>query len=213
VSGAFSCFAPPDSFSTVPRTSGPVCLFYALELIFGGTEGTGSRFHIFCSRAHFGRSRWRRVPFSCFALLDSFSTVSRVSGVVFILALSDSFWSIPRASGPVFMFYASRPVLGGTEGVGSRILYFALLESFRTVPRALGSVFILCAPGPILGRYRGCRVLFLCFVLPASFSTVPRASSLVCLFCSLGLIFDGAEGVRSYFHVLRSRVPFSCFAL
>jgi hypothetical protein len=54
-------------------------------------------------------------------------------------------------------------------------------------------------------------------------STVPRAPGPVFMFCAPGLAFDGTEGVRSSFHVLRSRthfrwnqgrrVHFSCFAL
>jgi hypothetical protein len=46
----FSCFARPDSFSTVPRASGPVLMFCALGLVFNGTKGVGSRFHVL--RAH-----------------------------------------------------------------------------------------------------------------------------------------------------------------
>jgi hypothetical protein len=51
---------------------GPVFMFCALGLIFGGTEGAGSSFHVLRSRARFGRYRGRCVPFSCFALPDSF---------------------------------------------------------------------------------------------------------------------------------------------
>jgi hypothetical protein len=40
----FSCFAPPDTFPAVWRASGPVFMFCALGLIFGGFEGVGSRF-------------------------------------------------------------------------------------------------------------------------------------------------------------------------
>jgi hypothetical protein len=67
-------------------------MFYALGLILGGIEGDGSRFR---------RYRGRRVPFSCFALLDSFSAV-------------------PRASSLIFMFCAPGHVFGGAEGVGFR---------------------------------------------------------------------------------------------
>jgi hypothetical protein len=42
----FSCFALPDSFSAVPRASGPVFMFCVPGLIFGGTEGVGSRFDV-----------------------------------------------------------------------------------------------------------------------------------------------------------------------
>jgi hypothetical protein len=42
----FSCFALPDSFSAVPRLSGPVFMFCAPRLVLGGPEGIGSRFHV-----------------------------------------------------------------------------------------------------------------------------------------------------------------------
>jgi hypothetical protein len=75
----FHVSRPPDSFSVVPRVSGLVFMFCALELNFGGTEGIVSRFYVLCSRTHFRRYRERRVPFSCFAPPDSFSTVHSVT--------------------------------------------------------------------------------------------------------------------------------------
>jgi hypothetical protein len=109
----FSCLALPDSFSMVPRASGPVFMFCAPGLILRGTEGVGSlfhvlrtglvfgvtesvgsRFHVYRSRTHFRRYRGRRVPFSCFGLPNSFSAV-------------------PRALGPVLMFCAPGRVFGG----------------------------------------------------------------------------------------------------
>jgi hypothetical protein len=35
----FACFVLPDPFWAVPRLSGPVFMFYALELVWGGIEG------------------------------------------------------------------------------------------------------------------------------------------------------------------------------
>jgi hypothetical protein len=238
----FSCFPLPESFSAVPWASIPVLMFCAPGLIFDGTEGVGSRFHVLSSRIHFRRYRGRRDPLSCFALLDSFEAVS-------------------RALGPVLMFCAPGLVFGGIEGLGSlfhvlrarthfwryrgrRVPFscFALPDSFSAVPRASGPVIMFCAPGFILSgiegvgsrfnvlrsrtrfrRYRGCRVPFSCFALPNSFSEVPRASGSSFTFCSPGLIFSGNEGVGFLFHVLRSwthfrryrgrRAPFSCFVL
>jgi hypothetical protein len=238
----FSCFVLPDSFSTVPRASSPVFMFCAPGLIFGGTEGIRSLFHVMRSLTRFQRYRGRRVPFSCFALPDSFSAV-------------------PRASGPFFMFCANGLAFGGTEGVGSRFHFlcsqthlwrcrvcwvpfscFACPDSFSMEQRASGPVFMFCAPGLILDgiegvgsrvhvlrartrfqRYRGRRVPFSCFVLPNLFSAVPCALGPVFMFCASRLIFGGTEGVGSRIHVLRSRthfrryrgrrVPFSCFAL
>jgi hypothetical protein len=101
---SFLCFAHPDTFLAVPRASGPVFMFGLLGIfsvvprasgldfmfctpghIFGGTEVVDSRFNVLRAQIHFRLFRGRRVLFSCFARSDSFSTV-------------------PRASGPVFMF-------------------------------------------------------------------------------------------------------------
>jgi hypothetical protein len=87
--------------STVPRVTGPIFMFYASGLIFGGTEGIESRFHVLGYRTRFRRFGGRRVSISCFSQPDSFSAV-------------------PRASGPVYMFCAPGLVFGGIEGVGSR---------------------------------------------------------------------------------------------
>jgi hypothetical protein len=108
----FSCFALPDSFSAVARVSGPVFMFYSPGLIFDGSEGVGSRFHVLRSRTRFRRYRGRQVQFSCFALPDLFSAA-------------------PRASGPVFMFYDPSLVFGGTEGVGSHFHVLRCRTHFR----------------------------------------------------------------------------------
>jgi hypothetical protein len=132
----------------------------APRLIFGGTEGVGSRFHVLCIRIPFRRYRGGRVPFSCFALPESISAV-------------------PRASAPVLMFCAPILVFGGTEGVRTRFHVlrsrthfrwyrgcrdpfssFALLESFPTVPWASGPVFIFCAPGLFFGGTEGVETSF-----------------------------------------------------
>jgi hypothetical protein len=164
----------------VPRASGPFFKFCARRLVFGGTEGVGSHFHILRAQTHFRRYRGHRVPFSCFELSDSFSTVL-------------------SASGPVFMFCAPRLVFGGSEGVESRFhvlrsrtrfrrwrvhqVPFSCLarpNSFSTVPRASSPVLMFSASGLIFGgtecvgalfhvlrsrthfrRYRGRRVPFL----------------------------------------------------
>jgi hypothetical protein len=121
----FSCFALQDSISAVPRASCSVFLFCAPGLVFGGTEGIGSHFHVFRSRTHFPRYRRRRVRFSCFALPKSFSTVSMHRVPLSCYALHDSFSALPRASGAVFMFCAPRLDFGGTEGVGFRFMFCA----------------------------------------------------------------------------------------
>jgi hypothetical protein len=132
----FSCFARADSFSAVLRASSPVFMFCASGLAFGGTGGIDSCFYVLRSRTCFRRYRGRRVPFSCFALPDSFLAVL-------------------RESGPVFMFCALGLVFERTEGVGTcfhvlrsrthfwryrvrRVPFpcFALPDSFTAVPVA-----------------------------------------------------------------------------
>jgi hypothetical protein len=220
----FWCFARPDSFSAVPRASGSFFMFFAPGLVFGGTEGVrfrfhvlahglvfgctegvGSRFNVLRARTRFRRYRGRRIPFSSFALLDSFLAVR-------------------RASGPVFMFCTPGLIFGGTEGVG---FYFHNLRARthfrRAVPRASGPVLMFCAFGLIFGGvecvgsrfhflcacsrfqlYRRRGVPFSCFARPDSFSAVRRDSGPVLMFCAPGLVFGGTVGVGSRFHVLRS---------
>jgi hypothetical protein len=197
----FSCFALPDTFSEVPRASGAVFMFCAAELVFVGTDGVGSRFHVLRARTHFRRYRRRPVPFLCFALPDSFSAV-------------------PRASAPVFMFCAPGHFFCRTNGVGSCLhvlrartrfmryrrrrapsSYFALPDTFSSVRRTSGPIFMFCAPGYVFDgtdnvgsclhvlhtgthfrRYRRRRVPFSCFALPDTFSAVRKASGPVYMF-------------------------------
>jgi hypothetical protein len=223
-----SCVALPNSFSAVPRASGPVIMFCAPELIFGVSEDVGSRFHVLRPRTRFRRYRGSRVPFSCFASPYSFSAVQ-------------------RASGPVFMFCAGRLILQGTDGVVSYFLVlrartrfrryrlrrvpfscFALPDTFSTVRTVTGPVFMFCAPGLFFNgtegvrsrfhvlrsqirfrRFRGRRVPFTCFAHPNLFSVVPRMSGPVFMFCVLVLVFGGTEGVGSHFHFFASPYTFS----
>jgi hypothetical protein len=206
-------FCAPNLFSAVPRASGSFFMFCAPGLIFGGTEGVGSRFHVLRARARFWRYRGRRVSFSSFALPDSFSAV-------------------PRASGPVFMFCAPRLVFGGTDGVGSFFylparthfrLYRRRRVPFSAVSRASGPVFHVFHARTRFRRYRGHPIPFSCFARPESYSAIRGASGPVIMFCAPRLIFGGTDGVGSRFQVLRSqtrfrryggrRVPFSCFAI
>jgi hypothetical protein len=143
----FACFARSDSFSAVLRVSGPVFMFCAPKLIIGGTKGFRCRFLVLRSRTHFRRYRERRVPFSCFALLDSFSAIPRASGPVFkfcarnhfrryqrrrvpfsSFARPDMFSAVPRALtegvSSRFQVLRARTLFGGKEGVGP---YFHVL--------------------------------------------------------------------------------------
>jgi hypothetical protein len=205
-------------------------MFCAPGPVLDCTEGVGSRFNVLRSKTRFQRYRGRRVPFSYFALPDSFSAIT-------------------RASYPDFMFCAPGLIFGGTEGVesrlhvlrsrtrfrryrGRRVLFsnFVLPDPYTLVSSASGPVLMFCAPKPIFcgtdglgsrflvlrsrthfGRYRWRRVSFSCFTLHDSFSAVPRVSGPVFFFCAPRPIFDGTNDVRSCFHVLRSRTHFRRF--
>jgi hypothetical protein len=112
----FSCFALPDTFSAERMASVLIFMFSSPELIFDGTEGVRSRFHVLRAWTHFWWYRGRRFPFSCFARPDSFSAV-------------------PRASGTIFKFYTPEHVFGSAECVGSHFHFYAP-----------GLVFTFCAP-------------------------------------------------------------------
>jgi hypothetical protein len=207
----FLCFPFPKMFSAVPRVLGPFFMFCASELVFDGTEGVGSHFFVLCARTHFRWYRGRRVPFSCFALPNSFS-------------------AIPRTLGPFFMFCVPGLIFGGTEGVKSHFYVFRSRRCFRryrerrvpfsclahtysffTVPRASGPVFLFCARGIIFGGTEGVGSRFLLL-----------RSRLVFMFCAPGFIFGRTKGVSFNFQVFRyrtsfrrylgRRVPFLCFA-
>jgi hypothetical protein len=157
----FSRFARPDSFSAVKGASSPIFVFSAPGLIFGGSEGVGSCFHVLRARTRFRRYRGRRVPFSCYAL-------------------AESYLAVPRESCPVFMCCAPRHVFGCAECVGSRFHVlrsrtrlrryrwrrvpfsrFALLDLFSVVPSVSGPVFTFCVPGIVFGDIGGVRSGFL----------------------------------------------------
>jgi hypothetical protein len=160
----FSCFAHPNSFSAVQRASCPIFMFCAPGHVFGGTEGVESRFHVLRARTHFHGYRGRWVPFSCFALSDSFSEV-------------------PSASGPVFMFCVPGLVFDGTEGVSSRFIFCASGLVFNGT-EGVGSRFHVLRAQTRFRRYRGRLVPFSCFALPDMFSAMPSASGNIFMFCA-----------------------------
>jgi hypothetical protein len=178
---------------------------------FGGAESVGSRFHILHRRTRFRLFRWRRVAFSCYASPCAFLAVA-------------------RASGPIFMVCAPGLVFGGFKGVVSGFHVLLSRTHFRRYRRRrvsflcfalLGLVFggtvgacyrfhILCARTHFR-RYLGHRVPFSYFARTNSFSAVSRASCPICMFCTPEVIFGGTYGVRSRFHVFRSRTRFRRF--
>jgi hypothetical protein len=185
----FSCFALPDSFWAILPALGPVFMFCAPGLVWGGTEGVGSHLHVLPSQTRFRQYRDVRTPFSFFCAPEFVFSGTEGIGVPFsCFALPDSFHAVPRASGTIFKFCAPGLIFDGTEGVGSRLHVLRSQTLFR--------------------QYRGCRIQFSCFALPDSFGAVPSVSGPVFIFYAPILVFEGTEGVRSRFHVLRSRTLF-----
>jgi hypothetical protein len=180
----FSCFALPDSFSAVPKASCAVLMYCRSGLVFGGTEGVGSRFHVLRAQTHFRRYRGCRLPFSCFARPDSFLAVpwesdpvlmscapvlvfSCIEGVgpVFMFCAPRHVSSVPRASGPVIMFCAPGLFFGGTDGVGRDLMFCAPGLIFGGTD-GVGSRSHVLHAHTLFRRYRGCQVPFSCFACP-----------------------------------------------
>jgi hypothetical protein len=205
-------------------------MFCVPELIFGGTYGVGSRFHVLRSRSLFRRCGKRRVPFSYFAPPDSFSAVSMASSRVFMLCVPVRIFGGSEGVGSHFHGLRSGLVFGGFKGVVSGFHVLLSRTHFRRYRRRrvsflcfalLGLVFggtvgacyrfhILCARTHFR-RYLGHRVPFSYFARTNSFSAVSRASCPICMFCTPEVIFGGTYGVRSRFHVFRSRTRFRRF--
>jgi hypothetical protein len=98
---------------TVPRAQGQVFRFYSPGLIFGGTEGARSSFHVLRSGLIFDDNKGVRSRFFV-SFLDSFSAVPKVSSLVLI-------------------FCAPGPVFRATEDVGYTFLFFALPNPFSAI--------------------------------------------------------------------------------
>jgi hypothetical protein len=182
-------------------------MFYALVLVFGGTDGVGSRFQVVRSGTHFGRCGWRRVPLSYFALPDKYSAVRGRLVPFSCFASPYSFFAIPKASGPIFMFCAPRLVFGGSKGVRTRFHVLRSGTHFRRyrVRRVPFSCFALPkTPELVFDGAEGVGSSFHVFALPDSFSVDPRASYPVFMFCVPVLVFGDTEGVGARFNVLRS---------
>jgi hypothetical protein len=218
----FSYFARSDSFAAVPRVSGPVFMFSAPGLGFGGTNGVGHRFHVLRSRTRFRRYRWRRVPFSCLAGPDSFSAVPRASGTVFVFYAPGLIFDGTEGFVSRFHVLRAKNRFRRTDGVGSRFHVFRSRTRFRLY-RGRRVPFHILRARTRFRRYGWRRVPFECYARSDSFSAVPRVSGPVFMFCLPSLICGGTESAGSRFHVLRARThfrryrgrraPFSCFAL
>jgi hypothetical protein len=185
----------------VPRASSPIFIFGAPGIVFGDTEGVGTRFHVLRSHNPFQPYRGHWVLFSHASCPDSFRRYRGPRVLFSSFALPDSFSVVPGALSIVFLFCMPGLVFGGNEGVGSRFHVWLTRPRFRW--------------------YGGQLDPFSCFARPDSFSAVPRASHPVFMFSAPRNVFGDIEGVGTRFHVLRSRsrfqrycgrqVPFSCF--
>jgi hypothetical protein len=116
----FSYFSLPDMILAVRRVSDPVFMFCPPRLIFGGTEGIRSRFHVFRSRTYFWRCGVCQVPFSCFALPTRYRRYRGRHVPFSCFARPNLISAEPMSSAPVFMFCVPGLVFDGSEGVGSR---------------------------------------------------------------------------------------------
>jgi hypothetical protein len=126
-------------------------MFYAPGLIFGKNVGVGSRFHVLRTWTRFWRRGGRRVPFSSFALPDSFSAVLRASGLVFMFCA------------PVLIFGCIVDVMSRFHGLRFPELVFGRTEGVVSRSHVLRTRFRF-------RRNRGCQVPFSCFAHPDSFS-------------------------------------------
>jgi hypothetical protein len=151
----FSYFALPESFPTVPRASGLIFIFCAPGLVYRGTEDVGSRFHVLRSRTHFRRYWGHRVLFSCFALPDSFSTILRASGPVFMFCTSGLVFGGAECVGFCFHVLRGRTCFRRCRGRPVPFSYFSLSDSFSAVPRVTAPVFMFCTPGLVFGGTEG----------------------------------------------------------
>jgi hypothetical protein len=202
--GPFSCFALPDSFSTVPWA-------------------WGSHFHVLRSRTHFQRYRGRMILLSCFSLSDTFSAVLRASDHVFMFCAPESVRAEPRAPSLIFMFHAPRTRFGRYRGRRVPFSCFTPPVLVFVCTEGVGYHFRVLRSWTHFRWYRGRRVPFSCFALPDSFSAILRASSPIFMFCAPETISGGTGGVEPNFQVSHPhtlfrryrgcRVQFSCFAL
>jgi hypothetical protein len=122
---SYSCFALPDSFSAVLMAPGPIVMFCAPRpvlrkprvpraifmfrapgLIFGGTEGVGSHFHVLLFRTPFRWYEGVRSRFNVLRCRTRFGWYQGLQVQFSCFALPNPFWALSMAPGPVFMFCA-----------------------------------------------------------------------------------------------------------
>jgi hypothetical protein len=180
----FSCFALPGTFSAVRRASSPDFMFCAPSLVFAGTEGVGSRFHVLRSRTPFRRYPWASGTVFIFcAPVLIFGGNEGVGSRFHVLRAQTPFSAVPRESGPIFLFCAPGLVFDDIQGDAGIVYMFCAPGLIFGGTKGVGSHFHVLRSRTHFLRYRRRRVPFSCFVLPNSFSAVPRASGPVFMFC------------------------------
>jgi hypothetical protein len=181
---------------------GSIFMFCATGLVFDGSGGFVSSFHVLCSRNRFRRNRGHQVSFLSFALLDSFSVVPRASSLVFMFCAPELVFDGSVGVGSSFHVFHSRTLFWWHRVRQVLFLCFALLDSFLAVPRASGPVSMFCATRLVFIGTEGLESCIHVFRSRTSFRQ--NRGRLVRLSC-----FPLSD---SFSAVLRRRVMFSCFA-
>jgi hypothetical protein len=141
----FSCFARQDSFSEVPKASGPVFIFFVPGLIFGGTEGVGSRFHVLRPDSFSAVPRALRPVFMFCAPEHVFGGTEGIGSRFHVLRSRTRF---RRYRGRRVPFHVLHAQTRFRRNRGHRLpfLYFVFLDSFSAVRRVSVPVFMFGAP-------------------------------------------------------------------
>jgi hypothetical protein len=162
-------------------------MFCAPRLIFDGTEGVGSRFHVLRDRTRFRRYRGRRLPFSCFALPELvFGGIRGVSSRFHGLRARTYFRRFRGRRLP-FSCFVLPDSFSAVHWVSS---CFAFSDSFSAVHRVS---FSCLGARTHFRRCRVRRVVFSCFARPDSFSAIPGASDPVFMFCARRTIYSASS--------------------
>jgi hypothetical protein len=223
----FDGTADAGFYFLVPMASSLIFKFCAPVPVFDNSEGVGSSFHVLRSRTRFRQYQECRVQFSCSALPDPFLAIPRALSLVFIFCAPGLIFGGTKGARSSFNVWRSRTHFRRYQGRRVEFSCFSLPKSFSAVLRASDPIFMFCASKLVFGgtednrssfhvlrsrtrfrRYRWRRIQFSCFVLQDSLSAVPRVLDPVFMFCAPRLIFSDIEGVKSSFHVLRSRTRF-----
>jgi hypothetical protein len=157
----FSCFALPDTFSAVQRASGPVFMFCAPRLVFGGAGGVRSHYHFLCARTHFRRAVPRATgPDFMFCVLGLVFGGTEGVGSRFHVLRSLTRFRLFRGHRVPFLSFAPQTHFRKYRGRPVPFSCFALPDIFSVVPSASCPILMFCAPGLIFGGIEGVQSHF-----------------------------------------------------